>query len=169
MNIAKTAELSSLATLGENVTIDNFSIIEDNVIIGNNVKIGPFCIIKQNAVIGDDCVFSAYCEIRTNVLIGKNSTFGSRCTICANTTIGANVTVKYGFVTTTLDFESNIDLPAGSVGDKSMIGANVILMPGAKIGSRCMIGACSQVRDIVPDEEIWFGNPAKFYKKVEKK
>jgi hypothetical protein len=29
-----------------------------------------------------------------------------------------------------------------------------------------MIGACSQVRDVVGENEVWFGNPAKFYKMV---
>ena len=46
-----------------------------------------------------------------------------------------------------------------------MIGANVTLMPNTSIGNNCVIGACSQVRDNVPDNEIWFGNPAKPYKK----
>lgn len=119
---------------------------------------------KKNSKIGDNCKFTAYCEIRENVIIGNNTTFGSRCTICTDTIIGNNVTIKYGFVTTTMDFNNNIDLPAGSVGDNSMIGANVTLMPGAKIGNNCIIGACSQVRSIISDREIWFGNPAKFYK-----
>ena len=51
------------------------------------------------------------------------------------------------------------------VGHGSMIGANVTLMPNTSIGNNCVIGACSQVRDDVPDNEIWFGNPAKPYKK----
>jgi acetyltransferase-like isoleucine patch superfamily enzyme len=38
-------------------------------------------------------------------------------------------------------------------------------MPGLVIGRYAEIGACSQVRHNVPDNEIWYGNPAKFYKK----
>ena len=51
------------------------------------------------------------------------------------------------------------------VGDGALIGANVTLMPGFSIGKNTIIGACSQVRAHVPDDEIWYGNPAKFFKK----
>jgi acetyltransferase-like isoleucine patch superfamily enzyme len=39
-------------------------------------------------------------------------------------------------------------------------------MPGITIGENSEIGACSQVRHDVPPNEIWYGNPAKFYKQV---
>ena len=38
-------------------------------------------------------------------------------------------------------------------------------MPGVNIGKNSIIGANSQVRKDVPDNEVWFGIPAKFYKK----
>ena len=57
-----------------------------------------------------------------------------------------------------------VDLDAGAVGDGAIVGANVSLMPGASIGRGAMIGACSQLRDVAGENEIWFGNPAKFYK-----
>jgi acetyltransferase-like isoleucine patch superfamily enzyme len=53
----------------------------------------------------------------------------------------------------------------GSIGDHTLIGANVCLMPGFSIGNGAVIGACSQVRSHVGDGEIWFGNPATLFKK----
>lgn len=47
----------------------------------------------------------------------------------------------------------------------SMFGANVSIMPGVNIGENAEIGACSQVRHDVPDNEIWYGSPAHFLKK----
>lgn len=142
--------------------------IEPNVEIGENTNIGPFSIVRSGAKIGKNCKFTAYDEIRENVVIGDNSTFGSRCTICAETIIGNNVTIKYGFVTTTMDFNSKKDLNAGTVGDNSLVGANVMLAPGGSIGKNSVIGACSQVRSVVGDNEVWFGNPAKFYRTNDK-
>ena len=52
----------------------------------------------------------------------------------------------------------------GYIGDNTLIGANVTLMPGFNIGKNATIGACSQVRNNVGDNEIWFGNPAKHFK-----
>ena len=93
---------------------------------------------------------------------------GSRCTISANAIIGSNVTVKYSFVLTdTPDLKQGDVKNVGAIGDGTLIGANVCLMPGFSIGKNCIIGACSQVRSQVLDNEIWYGNPAKFFKKNE--
>jgi len=146
--------------------IHPLALIEDGVTIGKNTKIGPFCIVRKGAIIGENCKFTAYCEIRENVKIGNGTTFGSRCTISANAVIGKNVVIKYGFVLTdTPDLAEGEKKVVGCIGDESLIGANVTLMPGYNIGKGSVIGACSQVRNNVGDFEVWFGNPAKQYRK----
>ena len=142
--------------------------IEDNVDIGANTKVGPFCIVRSGAKIGSNCKFTAYCEIRENVVIGDRVGFGSRCTISANAEIGDDVTIKYAFVLTdTPDLKEGDKKRVGLIGSGTLIGANVTLMPGFNIGENCIIGACSQVRSDVPDGEVWYGSPAKFYKRNE--
>lgn len=158
--------ISENVKIGENTIIHPLALVEVNVTIGSNVLIGPFCIIRKGAIIGDNCKFTAYCEIRENVIIGENTTFGSRCTISANAVIGKNVIIKYSFVLTdtpNLD-RGNIKV-LGTIGNDVLIGANVTLMPGCSIGDNSVIGACSQVRSNVGPNEIWYGNPAKFFKK----
>lgn len=157
-------DIAATAKIGKDVIIGKFVIIEDDVEIGEGTLIGDFTLIRKGSIIGKNCEIKSYNEIRANVKIGDNCSFGSRCTLCANTVIGNNVDVKYGFVSTTLDFKKQIDLDAGTVGDGAIVGANVSLMPGASIGKGAMIGACSQLRDLAGDNEIWLGNPAKFYK-----
>lgn len=140
--------------------------VEENVEIGKNVNLGPFCIVRSGAKIGANCKFTAYCEIRENVIIGDNTSMGSRCTISANAVIGSNTTIKYGFVLTdTPNLKQGNVKSVKGIGDNVLIGANVSLMPGFSIGDNCIIGACSQVRTDVPSNEIWFGSPAKFFKK----
>lgn len=158
--------ISEKAKIGKNVEIHPLALIEEDVEIGNNTKIGPFCIVRKNAKIGNNCKFTAYCEIRENVEIGNNTSFGSRCTISANAKVGNNVSIKYSFVLTdTPNLEEGDVKSVGNIGDNALIGANVTLMPGFNIGKNSIIGACSQVRDEVGDNEIWYGNPAKFFKK----
>lgn len=153
------------AELGKNVEIGAFTVIEEGVRIGDNSVIGPHCTVRKNAIIGKNCKFTAYNEIRENVEIGDNTSFGSRCTISANAKIGKNVTIKYGFVLTdTPDLKEGDVKSVGDIGDNTLIGANVCLMPSMSIGDNCIIGACSQVRNNVPSNEIWYGNPAKFFK-----
>ncbi|MEA1876780.1 MAG: DapH/DapD/GlmU-related protein [Bacteroidota bacterium] len=152
--------------IGENVKIHSHAYIEDNVEIGDNTKIGPFCIVRSGAKIGKNCSFTAYCEIRNDVIVGDGTAMGSRCTISAGGIIGKNVTVKYGFVLTdTPNLKEGDKKVLGSIGDGAFIGANVLLMPGFKIGSNSIIGANSQVRHEVGDNEVWYGNPARFFKK----
>ena len=40
-------------------------------------------------------------------------------------------------------------------------------MPSVTIGENAEIGACSQVRKDVPDNQVWFGTPAKYYRESE--
>lgn len=47
------------------------------------------------------------------------------------------------------------------VGDNSFIGARVSLLPGTIIGKNCIIGACTVVKGIIPDNSICVGNPCK--------
>lgn len=153
--------------LGKNVKIHPLALVEENTVIGDNTVIGPFCIIKKGAKIGENCKFTAYCEIRENVRIGNNTTFGSRCTISANAIVGNNVVIKYSFVLTdTPNLEQGNYKEVGQIDDGVLIGANVTLMPGCSIGENSIIGACSQVRNSVGKNEIWYGNPAKFFKKI---
>ena len=157
--------ISENVSIGKDAFIHPTAVVEDGVMIGDRTHIGPFCIIRKNARIGSDCRFTAYCEIRENVTIGDKTGFGSRCTISANATIGSNVSVKYSFVLTdTPNLEEGNVKDVGSIGDGALIGANVTLMPGYSIGRNAIIGACSQVRNDVGDDEIWFGNPAKLFK-----
>jgi len=80
--------------------------------------------------------------------------------------VGANCIIKYGFVLTdTPDLKENSKKSVGWIGDDVLIGANATQMPGISIGNNCIIGACSQVRVDVPDNEVWFGSPAIFFKK----
>ncbi|WP_271711525.1 DapH/DapD/GlmU-related protein [Marinigracilibium pacificum] len=158
--------ISDKATIGKNVEIHPLALVEEDTVIGDGTKVGPFCIVRKGARIGENCKFTAYCEIRENVKIGNRVSFGSRCTISANAEIGDDVTIKYAFVLTdTPNLDKGDEKVVGKIGDGTLIGANVTLMPGFNIGKRSVIGACSQVRSEVGDDEIWFGNPAKFFKK----
>lgn len=50
---------------------------------------------------------------------------------------------------------------AVSIGAHSFIGARASLLPGTKIGSGCIIGACAVVKGNIPDNSIVIGNPGK--------
>lgn len=47
------------------------------------------------------------------------------------------------------------------------IGAGCVVLPGVTIGEGAFVGAGSVVTKDVPAGELWLGNPARFYRKVD--
>lgn len=53
------------------------------------------------------------------------------------------------------------------IGNDVYIGLNTTILPGTKIGNRCIIGACSVVKGVFPDNSVIAGVPARVIKTVD--
>jgi UDP-2-acetamido-3-amino-2,3-dideoxy-glucuronate N-acetyltransferase len=178
--------ISPLATLGSDVRIGRFCIVEDGVEladgvvledyamvqagsrIGARTKIGTYTKVGRGVRIGADCSFTSFCEIRDQCQLGDRVLMGSRGTLSAGTVVEDEVVMKYAFVVTdTPDLLKNNEKSPGRLKRKSRFGASVVIMPSVTIGENAEIGACSQVRKDVPDNQVWFGTPAKYYREVD--
>jgi len=92
---------------------------------------------------------------------------GSRCTLSSGTIVEDDVIIKYGFVAAdTPVLAENEKKATCTLKRGSRYGANVTVMPAVTVGSNSEIGACSQVRIDVPDGEVWFGSPARYFRDV---
>jgi acetyltransferase-like isoleucine patch superfamily enzyme len=108
-------------------------------------------------VFGDN--FSANEQVIFNADIGGKLTFGKNCLVGPRSIFR---TSNHGF----LDLNSSIaqqkhDSRDITVGDDVWIGAGVIVLPGVKIGDRCVIGAGAVVTRDIPSESIAAGVPAR--------
>ncbi len=158
--------LKSGASLGENVAVEDYSMVMSGSRIGAKTKLGTHTKIGKNVVIGENCKFTAFCEIRDKCQLGNNVSMGSRGTISAGWHVEDDVIMKYSFVATDTPIVGQESVKkVGTLKRGSRFGANVAIMPGLSIGENSEIGACSQVRNDVPDNEVWYGNPARFFKK----
>ena len=171
-HISGNAQIGKFVVIEENVEIASGCVIEDFALIqagskiGSNTKVGTYSKIGRNVVVGAGCSFTAYCEIRDGCHLGDKVSMGSRCTLSAGTIVEDEVIMKYSFVVTdTPVLSRNNEKIVGRLKRGSRFGANVVIMPGVTIGANAEIGACSQVRHDVPDNEVWFGVPAKFHRK----
>ncbi len=54
-----------------------------------------------------------------------------------------------------------------SIGNDVYIGLNTTILPGTKVGNRCIIGACSLVNGEFPDNSVIAGVPARIIKTVD--
>lgn len=115
--------------------------IERNAVFSTRVRLGDYSGIGVNAKVSGACV------------IGKYVMMGPDCTIYSKNHEFSDITkpmMEQGF-----SEEKSVE-----IGDDVWIGGNVTILPGVKIGSHSIIGACSVVTKDVPEYAIVAGNPA---------
>jgi acetyltransferase-like isoleucine patch superfamily enzyme len=61
------------------------------------------------------------------------------------------------------------EIGGAKIGKFCFIGTNSVLHHGVDLGDNVITGSMSFVNKDIPDGEIWFGNPAKFFRKNETK
>ena len=109
-------------------------IINDNVDIGSNTCIDRGTI--NDTVIGEGSKIDNLVHVAHNVQIGKN------CVIIAQSMIGGSTIIEDGV----------------------WISPSSVIRDGIRIGKNTLIGMGSVVTKNVPENEVWAGNPAKFFK-----
>ncbi len=130
------ANVSTEATIGENVTIYPGAFISEGCVIGKNSVIFPNTYLGRNVKIGESTI------VRANVVIEDGCILGSRVFIHGNTTIGAD---GFGFAPGTdaiakipqvgiVRIEDDAEIGAGSTVDRAAMGETVIGR-GAKLDS----------------------------------
>jgi UDP-3-O-[3-hydroxymyristoyl] glucosamine N-acyltransferase len=158
--------------IGPNSTIEDNTILGDRVVIKSSVVIGGdgYGYVKSNdkqvkfphiggVVIEDEVhIGSNTCLDRgslENTIIGKNTKIDNLVHIAHNVQIGENCNI----------------IALSIIGGSTIIGNNVWISPSVSIrdavtiGSNSLIGLGAVVIKSVPDNEVWIGNPAKFFKK----
>ena len=137
--------------------------------IGKKTNIWQNVVVLPNAIIGNNCNNCAHTLIENDVVIGNNVTV--KCgvflwdgiTIEDNVQIGPNVTFtndKYPRAKATFEIQKTV------IKNNASIGGGAIILGGVTIGENSMIGAGSLVTKSVPSNELWFGSPAKFIRKI---
>jgi UDP-2-acetamido-3-amino-2,3-dideoxy-glucuronate N-acetyltransferase len=138
--------------------------------IGANTSIWQYCIVLPGAIIGENCNICAHCFIENDVTIGNNVTIKNGVYLWDGieiedmVQIGPNVTFindKYPRA------KQPFELQKIKIKRKASIGAGSVILGGITIGENAMIGAGSVVSKNVPDNELWYGSPAKFIRKID--
>lgn len=138
--------------------------------ICDDTNIWQFVVVLPKATIGSNCNICSHCLIENEVSIGDNVTIKSGVqiwdgiTLEENVFIGPNVTFTNDKNPRSKQFIS--EYPKTIIKNGASIGANSTIVPGITVGENAMVGAGSVVTKNIPANEIWMGNPAKFYKKV---
>lgn len=124
--VSSDARVHISATIGENVRIEPFAIIKQNVTIGRGTKVFGQVYIGDNVLIGEDVT------LFPGVKIYHNCVVGNRCVIHANTVIGSD---GFGFARDESGNYKKIHQTGNVViGDDVEIGSNTVI-DRASIGS----------------------------------
>lgn len=138
--------------------------------IGQETSIWQFVVILPNAVIGEYCNICAHTFIENDVIIGDEVTIKSGVYLWDGIRvedrvfIGPNVTFTNDKYPRSKSYPNQFQNTLIKKG--ASIGAGSIILGGVEIGQNAMIGAGSLVTQDVPPNELWYGSPAKFVRKI---
>ena len=134
--------------------------------IGKDTKIWQFCVVLKNAKIGSDCNINAQVLVENDVVIGNSVTIKSGVqiwdgiTIEDNVFIGPNVTFSNDLTPRSRQYP--ISFLKTIIKKGASIGANSTIIGGINVGEYALIGGGSVVTKDIPNNELWYGNPARF-------
>jgi acetyltransferase-like isoleucine patch superfamily enzyme len=127
-----------------------FDRIASDVLIYERVKVsGPGkIVIGKGSKITSDVILDG----RAGIQIGQYSQIGFRSIL---------ITYTHRWQGTEMILNQGMEGASIVIGDDVWIGANVIVLPGIKIGDRAIVGAGSVVTHDIPAMAIVAGNPAR--------
>ena len=134
--------------------------------IGENTTIWQFCVVLKDAKIGKECNINANVFIENDVFIGDRVTIKSGVQLWDgihledDVFIGPNVTFTNDFLPRSK--QHNKVFLQTNIKKGASIGANSTILGNLSIGKFAMIGAGSVVTKNIPNNELWYGNPAIF-------
>lgn len=112
-----------------------------------------------------------YCDYGYNIYCGNKVFFNFNCVLLdvmpirigSNVLIGPNVQIYTAtHPGNALERRRGLEYAKPiSIGNDCWIGGSAIILPGIKIGDRCIVGAGSIVTKDIPKDTIVAGNPAK--------
>jgi len=132
--------------IGENFQTGHGVMVRESNAIGNNVSIGTQSVIEHHVQIADDV------RIHTHVFVPEYTVLEAGCWL------GPRVVVTNARYPRSKGVKDR--LMGAHIGEGAMVGANATLLPGVKLGKRCLVGAGAVVTKDVADGAVVAGNPA---------
>lgn len=139
--------------------------------IGLGTTVWQFTVILGGAQIGSNCNINCHTFIENDVVIGDNVTIKSGVylwdgiRIEDNVFIGPNVTITNDKYPRSKQYPEKYQ--STIIENRASIGAGSVILGGVRIGANSIVGAGSVVTKDIQAGELWFGNPARFVKKID--
>jgi len=110
--------------------------------VAPGVKLGPGTVVMPNVSLSSTTVFGKCCGIMIGSAVGHNNIVGDFCHFAGHSCVGSFT----------------------KLADGVNIGANATVREKLSIGKFSTVGMAAMLTKSIGENEIWIGNPAKFYK-----
>ena len=114
------------------------SYISGTAKIGQDTQIGHFCVIEDGATIGSQCQIGHHVVIHAGTVIGDHVRIDS-CTVIGKHPMRAKRSI----------FKDDKVLPPAKIGNYCMLGAQVVIYTGCEIGDNVLVADGAAVRENV--------------------
>jgi bifunctional UDP-N-acetylglucosamine pyrophosphorylase/glucosamine-1-phosphate N-acetyltransferase len=165
--------IEAQVTIGQDTTIEPFSIIKGNTTIGQECRIGPHVHI-EDAKIGDRSDCGPFAKLRPGTEIADDVHIGSFAEL-VRTRVGSHTRVPHVSYLGDTDLGQDANIGAGTItanfdgthknrteiGDGAFVGVDTMLVAPVKLGKESRTGAGSVVTKDVPDGATAVGVPAR--------
>jgi len=158
--------------------------VSNNVFIGPGTIVEPGAVLKGPAWIGEKCHIRSGCYVRENVIVGNGVVMGNSCEFkncilfdevqaphfnyVGDSILGYRAHLGAGVILSNVKLDHREIVVAASdgnvatglkkfgaiIGDRTEIGCNAVINPGAVIGRDCIIYPSANFRGVLPAGSI---------------
>lgn len=157
--------------IGGPVTLRSHAVIYAGVTIGDYFQCGHGCLIREQTRIGHRVSIGSHTVIEFSVSIADAVRIHSQAFIPEYSVLEEGCWIGPNVVLTNAKYPAARDtkdrLAGVHVGALAKIGANSTILPGVRLGERCLIGAGTVVTRDVPPGAVVVGNPGRIIKMID--
>jgi len=166
VKISKNVILEGKIFIGKGTKIFENATIKGPCYIGENCTIGSYTLVREKCNFEENCIIGAFCEAK-NVIFQKNCTTHSG--YLGDSILGKEVKIGAGIITSNIRLDkkevfvkvkgkkvnTNLDHFGTVIGDFTILGSGINIMPGKLIGPFCIIYPNSLISKNVKEKTIF--------------
>jgi bifunctional UDP-N-acetylglucosamine pyrophosphorylase / glucosamine-1-phosphate N-acetyltransferase len=158
--------ISNQVYIGAGTVVEQGAVIKGPAWIGENCHVRSGCYVRENVIVGDGVVMGNSCEFKNSIVFNEaqiphfnyvgDSILGHRSHLGAGVIL-SNVKLNHAEIAVNT---AEGPIPTGMtkfgaiIGDRSEIGCNAVINPGAVIGRDCIVYPCTSFRGVLPNGAI---------------